>query len=125
MQTQRLPAVLVVEDEPLIRMDAVELIEEAGFPTYEAGTADAAIALLQRHDDIGVLFTDIEMPGSMDGLSLAGHVHDGWPGVVILIASGVIQMDDGAMPPDWAFFAKPYAAMDVTRALREIALRYR
>jgi two-component system, response regulator PdtaR len=64
-------AVLIVEDEPLIRMGAVSLIEDAGFEVYEAGSADAAIALLERHEEIRLIFTDVDMPGSMDGLKLA------------------------------------------------------
>lgn len=84
------PAVLVVEDEILIRMDVVDIIENAGYKTYEAGTADAAIKLMEQHDDIGILFTDVELPGSMDGLKLAAHVSNGWPPVVVIIASGNI-----------------------------------
>jgi CheY-like chemotaxis protein len=66
-------AVLIVEDEPLIRMGAVSLMEDAGFEVYEAGSADAAIALLERHE-ISLIFTDVNMPGSMDGLKLAHYV---------------------------------------------------
>ena len=66
------PAVLIVEDEPLIRMEAVDMITDAGFKTYEAASADKAIAMMELHDDIGILFTDIDMPGTMDGLKLAG-----------------------------------------------------
>lgn len=60
----RLPAVLIVDDDALIRMDAVDMIKDAGFRTYEAASADAAIVLLERHHDIGIMFTDIDMPGS-------------------------------------------------------------
>lgn len=76
-------AVLIVEDEPLIRMGAVDLIEEAGFEVYEAGRADAAIALLELHQDIRLIFTDVDMPGSMDGLKLAHYVRGRWPPVKI------------------------------------------
>ena len=64
-------AVLIVEDEPLIRTGAVYLIEDAGFKVYEAGSADAAIALLELHKEICLIFTDVDMPGSMDGLKLS------------------------------------------------------
>ena len=116
-----LPAVLVVEDEPLIRMDAVDVIEDAGFETYAAGSADAAIALMERHENIGILFTDIEMPGSMDGLKLAAYVRDRWPPVAILIVSGVVGMKASAMPTGSSFVSKPYVTRHITETLHEIA----
>lgn len=122
-ETNKLPAVLVVEDEPLIRMDTVDTIEDAGFRTYEAGTAAAAIALMERHDDIGILLTDIDMPGSMDGLELAAHVRQGWPTVAILIASGVVESERTGMPEGSLFFSKPYATSEITRTLHDIASR--
>jgi len=120
-EPRKLPAVLVVEDEPLIRMDVVDVIEDAGFKTYEAGCADTAIVLMEKHDDIGILFTDIEMPGSMNGLNLASHVRGGWPPVAIVIASGVIEIDESAMPEGALFFSKPYATSHVTKVLLNIA----
>jgi two-component system, response regulator PdtaR len=72
-------AILIVEDEPLIRMDAVYLIEDASFEVYEAATADAAVALLELHKEIRLIFTDVDMPGSMDGLKLAHYVRRRWP----------------------------------------------
>ena len=74
-------AVLIVEDEPLIRMGAVCQIEDAGFEVYEAASADAAIALLELHKEIRLIFTDVDMPGSMDGLKLAHYVRGRWPPV--------------------------------------------
>lgn len=70
---------LVVEDEPLLRMNAVDMIETAGFQVLEAGSADDAIAILEKRDDIRVVFTDIQIPGSMDGLKLARAVRGRWP----------------------------------------------
>jgi len=116
------PAVLVVEDEPLIRMDAVDMIEDAGFRTYEAASADEAIALMQRHADIGVLFTDIDMPGTMDGLKLARYVRDRWPPVVILVTSGAVGIDEVSMPEGSTFFPKPYSATHIVKRLNGIAV---
>ena len=116
---QNLPAVLIVEDEPLIRMGAVDMIEEAGFKTYEAGSADEAIEVMQTHSDIGILFTDIDMPGTMNGLKLAAYVRTTWPPVVIMIASGVIELDEADVPSGAAFVPKPYATNHVTKMLQE------
>ncbi len=120
-EKSRLPSVLVVEDEPLIRMDAVDMIEDAGFKVYEAASADAAIALLEQHSDIGIIFTDIDMPGSMDGLKLAAYVRDRWPPVAIVIASGIVEVGKDTMPEGSIFFAKPYATSHITKALQDIA----
>src|SRR5664279_3340026 len=81
------PVILIVEDDPFLRMLAVEVANEAGFETLEAGDADLAIAILESCSKISVLFTDIDMPGSMDGLKLAHVVSNRWPSVEILIAS--------------------------------------
>lgn len=116
IDTENLPAVLVVEDEVLIRMDLVEIIEEAGYRTYEAGSADAAIKLMERHDDIGILFTDIEMPGSMDGLKLAAFIKGRWPPVVLIIASGNVGLD---VPDGATFLAKPYSASLIGKTLED------
>jgi CheY-like chemotaxis protein len=75
------PAVLIVEDEALIRMDTASLIEDAGFKVHEAGNADEAIRILELHDEIRLIFTDVNMPGSMDGLKLAHYVRGRWPPV--------------------------------------------
>jgi two-component system, response regulator PdtaR len=80
--------VLVVEDEFLLRMDAVEFMRRCGFIMYEASSADAAIPLLELHDDIRAVFTDINMPGSMDGLKLAHYVRGHWPPIKLIITSG-------------------------------------
>ena len=83
-----IPAVLIVEDEPLIRMGTASLIEDAGFKVHEAGNADEAIRILELHDEIRLIFTDVNMPGSMDGLKLAHYVRGRWPPVKIIVTSG-------------------------------------
>lgn len=90
--------VLIVEDEPLLRMDAVDFIEEAGFEVIEAAHAEEAIAILKARRDIAVVFTDIEMPGSMDGMKLAHVVRLGWPPILIVVASGRVMPREGELP---------------------------
>lgn len=112
--------VLVVDDEPLIRMDAVGMLEEAGFNVIEAGNADEAIDILQTTTDIWAIFTDVDMPGSMDGLRLAHAVRDRWPPVHIFVISGhrVIEADD--LPASGRFFSKPYDSIAVLAAFAEL-----
>lgn len=114
-------AVLVVEDDALVRAEAVDLCEDAGFTTYEARNADQAIRMLERHSDIRVLFTDVEMPGTMDGLKLARAVRDRWPPVTIIVTSGRVQVGKDDMPENGLFFAKPYPPNSIIKALNEIA----
>jgi two-component system, response regulator PdtaR len=116
-----LPVVLIVEDEPLLRMLAVEVVEEAGFVALEAGDADEAVALLESRPDIFLLFTDIDMPGSMSGLKLAHAVRDRWPPVKILVVSGQIRPGQTDLPPNTRFFQKPYRAAAMVEELRSLA----
>src|SRR3954463_13527800 len=98
------PNVLVVEDEMVLRMRAVDIVEDAGFTPVEAINADEAIAILESRSDIDLLFTDIQMPGSMDGLKLAHAVHDRWPSIKIILVSGQIKPSDSEKPADARFF---------------------
>lgn len=116
-------SVLVVEDEVLIRIDVAGTIEDLGFRTYQAGTADAAIALMERHDDIRILFTDIDMPGSMDGLKLASYIRERWPPVAIVITSGAMSVAEDAMPKNAVFVPKPYEIAGLSKTLKTIAGR--
>jgi CheY-like chemotaxis protein len=113
--------VLVVEDEPLLRMAAVDIIEEAGFQALEATSADEAILLLEMHDDIRILFTDIDMPGSMDGLKLAAAVRKKWPPISIIVVSGHRKREDGELPDGSVFFIKPYSKAEVVSTLQRFA----
>src|ERR1700722_13665701 len=115
-----LPVVLVVEDEPLLRMLAVEVVEEAGFIAIEARDADEAVILLESRSDITLLFTDINMPGSMDGLKLAHAVRDRWPPIKILVVSGQQQLQSVDMPSNSCFFEKPYQASALVEELRSL-----
>jgi CheY-like chemotaxis protein len=113
--------VLVVEDEILLRMAAVDLVEEAGFEALEASNADDAILLLEARDDIRIVFTDIDMPGSMDGLKLAAAVRSKWPPIRIIVVSGHRKPQDGELPEGSVFFAKPYPARELASTLQRMA----
>jgi two-component system, response regulator PdtaR len=113
--------VLIVEDETLIRMGAVNMVEAAGFKAYEAANADEAIALLEKRPDIRILFTDIDMPGSMDGCKLAHYVRGRWAPVKIIVTSGHFKVRQEDLPRDSTFFAKPYPAAQIAGKLRELA----
>ena len=91
--------ILVVEDEAFIRMDAVEILCAAGFSILEAANANEALQMLERHSDIRLLFTDIDMPGSMNGLKLVAAVRDRWPPVSIIATSGHCKVQAGDLTP--------------------------
>ncbi|PZO01444.1 MAG: hypothetical protein DCF30_07350 [Hyphomicrobiales bacterium] len=112
--------VLVVEDEPLIRMNAILTIEDAGYNVIEASNADEALALLETHPEIDIVFSDIEMPGSMDGLKLIHAVRERWPSVILILASGRVSPPVEAMPPDTVFFRKPYFERDLLTVLASV-----
>lgn len=114
-------AVLVVEDEPLILMNAVDFFQDAGFKVYEAANADEAIRLLEAHDDIRILFTDVDMPGSMNGLALAFAVRDRWPPVQIIVTSGFARLAKMDLPTGGLFVPKPYQHETVTQLARQMA----
>jgi two-component sensor histidine kinase/CheY-like chemotaxis protein len=101
------PNVLVVEDEMILRMRAVDIVEDAGFRSVEAVNADEAMSILESRSDISLLFTDIQMPGSMDGLKLAHAVHERWPSIKIILVSGQVKLSDAERPADSRFFGKP------------------
>lgn len=116
------PVVLIVEDDPLLRELTIEVVEEAGFVAIGASNADQAVGLLESRRDIAVLFTDINMPGSMDGLELAHAVTRRWPSIRILVASGRIRLLKSDLPPDCCFLPKPYCAAAVIAELRSVAI---
>ncbi|MEA1834783.1 response regulator [Methylobacterium durans] len=109
--------VLVVEDESMVRTVAVDMLEEAGFPVLQAATADAAWAILERAEEIGVLFTDVDMPGSMDGLALASRVAERWPHIRLVVTSGRVGLRDADMPDDGRFLLKPYRQAQLLNAI--------
>ena len=108
--------VLIVEDEPLVRNLIAEQLVEAGYSVIEVGNADKAIAILEARQDIHLVFTDIDMPGSMDGLKLAAAVRDRWPPVHIIITTGKVRPI--VMPSGALFIPKPYLHGAVISAIR-------
>ena len=114
------PIVLVVEDEMVLRMRAVDIVEDAGFVPIEAVSADEAIQILESRDDISLLFTDIQMPGRMDGLKLAHAAHNRWPHIKIVLVSGKIAVTDADKPSDSKFFPKPLETKRMILELQEM-----
>ncbi len=114
------PKVLVVEDEMLLRMRAVDIVEDAGFTPIEAVNADDALAILESRLDIDLLFTDIQMPGSMDGLRLAHAVRERWPSIKIVLVSGQLTLTEVDKPINSRFFGKPLEAKQMIAELQEI-----
>jgi len=113
--------VLIVEDDPLLRMLAVDVVEEAGFVAIEAGDTDEAITLLESRPDIALLFTDIDLPGGMNGLKLAHAVQNRWPPIKILVVSGQVRLQLSELPSNSCFLAKPYRTAAVVEELRALA----
>jgi DNA-binding NtrC family response regulator len=103
------PVVLIVEDEFLIRMNAADAIRDAGFKVVEARNADEAITILESRTDIRAVFTDIQMPGSMDGLKLAHAVRRRWPPVDVIVTSACQTIRQADLPVGVTFFLKPYS----------------
>jgi two-component sensor histidine kinase/FixJ family two-component response regulator len=112
--------VLVVEDEMVLRMRAVDIVEGAGFTAVEAVDADQALSILETRSDISLLFSDIQLPGSMDGLKLAHAVHDRWPCIKIILVSGQTELADTDRPADSRFFDKPLEMKQMVAELQEM-----
>ena len=117
---QLLPIVLVVEDEMLLRLRVVDMVEDAGFIPVEAVDGDEALAILQSRSDIALLFTDIQMPGSIDGLQLAHAVHQLWPPIKIILASGQLKLSSSDIPQDSRFFGKPLQSGEMIAEMRDM-----
>jgi CheY-like chemotaxis protein len=112
--------VLVVEDEMLLRMRAVDMVEDAGYTSVEAVDADQAVAILESRSDIALLLTDIQMPGSMDGLKLAHMVHARWPPIRIILVSGQLNLTTFDIPADSRFFGKPLEAGEMIAQMQNM-----
>jgi CheY-like chemotaxis protein len=120
LAASRRPVVLIVEDELLLRMDAIEMIAAAGFEVLEAGDADEAIDILESRRDITVVFTDIQLPGSMDGLKLARAVRGRWPPIKIIATSGLVDVGEKDLPEGGRFLRKPYGSSELACVLRDL-----
>jgi CheY-like chemotaxis protein len=116
--------VLVVEDETLVRMVGTVMLEDAGYEVLEAGDADEALKILEGHQGIHLLFSDVDMPGSMNGLDLATLVHERWPNIRLLITSGHHQLNNSRVPGDGQFVPKPWTQGDLVGRVREMLVSY-
>lgn len=103
-------AILIVENDWLLKLLAIDIVKESGFVALEAGNADEAVVILESRSDIALLLTDINMPGSMDGLKLAHAVRKRWPPIRIIVVSGAVRPAECDLPTDSRFFGKPYRA---------------
>lgn len=112
------PVVLIVEDEPLLRLYATDIAESLGFEVVEAQDALEASRILAARNDISVVFTDVNLPGSMDGLALAAMVRDRWPPIELIVTSGVVRAEAARLPDRGVFIAKPYSIDHLENALR-------
>jgi CheY-like chemotaxis protein len=116
------PLVLVVEDELLLRLNAQSLLEDAGYATVAADSAGRAIEHLESNADIRAVFTDVDLPGGMDGMRLAAVIRDRWPPVELIVTSGHVSVEDGQLPERGIFLPKPYSSTQLTRALKTLHL---
>jgi CheY-like chemotaxis protein len=104
------PTILVVEDEPLVRLVGALLLADAGFNVIEASNAEEALRLLEAGSDIRIVFTDVEMPGALDGFGLARCVHERWPAIGVIVTSGRCEPPRQKQGTPDLFVAKPYAS---------------
>lgn len=114
------PIVLVVEDSAMIRMGAVDLVLSAGYEALEAGDSDEAIHILESRDDVDLVLTDVQMPGTMDGIRLSYYIRDRWPPVKLIVASGAAILEESMLPNGSRFFSKPYDDYTITDAMARL-----
>ena len=112
--------VLVVEDSTIIRMGAVDLVLSAGYEALEARDADEAIRILESRNDVDLVFTDVQMPGTMDGIKLSHYIRDRWPPVRLIVASGEAILEESSLPTGSRFFSKPYDNHVITDAMAHL-----
>jgi len=110
---------LVVEDEPLLRMAAVDMVEEAGFEPVEAADATEAVRILEARFDIRIVFSDIDMPRGIDGMKLAALIRNRWPPIDIILTSGHVDASEVDLPVRSMFFSKPYNEKVVVAAMKK------
>ena len=113
--------VLVVEDEPLLRLAAIDMVEDAGFEALAAADATEAVGILESRLDIRIVFTDIDMPRGMDGMKLAACIRNRWPPIEIILTSGHLRPACEVLPARSVFFSKPYREREIVAAMRKFA----
>jgi two-component system, response regulator PdtaR len=119
-ERQAMPTILVVEDDALVRMHGMVVLEEAGFTVLEAADADEALLILDGLIAVDLLFSDIDMPGSMNGLDLACLVHERWPCMHLMLTSGHHRLTPGQLPAAGKFLPKPWAQDVLVRQVRAL-----
>ena len=102
----------------MLRMHAINIVEDAGYMPLEAMHAVEAIAILESRSDVMLMCTDIQMPGQMDGMGLAHAVHERWPTIGIIVVSGQLNLSNLDLPPGSRFFSKPLNAREVIAGMR-------
>jgi CheY-like chemotaxis protein len=112
--------ILVVEDEALIRIGAVQMLEDAGFAVIEAWNAHDAMVVLEKRSDVRAVFTDVNMPGTWDGMRLARMIRDRWPPIHLIVTSGIVSPGADDLPFGGRFIRKPYDPAHVLAILREL-----
>jgi CheY-like chemotaxis protein len=113
--------VLVVEDEPLLRIAGADMVEDAGFGVVEAANATEAVRILEARPDITLVFSDIDMPGGLDGVRLAAIIRNRWPPIEIILVSGHGNPETDDLPARTIFFPKPYREDEIVAAIRRLA----
>ena len=115
------PYALVVDGDAVVRMGAMDILEEAGFRTFEASDGDKALTLVGEHQSLIVLlFTGLKLPGSLNGFAVASEVARQWPHIAIVVASGDIRPTPGNLPEGARFIPKPFSAEMVFAHIQEI-----
>ena len=109
-----------MEDQPIIRFAAVDFLNSAGFEVLEARDADDAIRILDAHVDVSLVFTDVEMPGSMDGIRLTHYIRGRWPKVYFIVASGRRIVEEHQLPHGSKFFPKPYDESSIVSEMKRM-----
>ncbi len=111
--------VLIVDDEPIVRLLACDSLEDAGFEVIDAANASEALDILAKRNDVGVLFTDVNMPGGVSGLDLAETVHQRWPDIKLVVTSG--RPPSRPVADGGRFLAKPYDLRSMTDLVTEVS----
>ncbi|SEN76160.1 Response regulator receiver domain-containing protein [Sphingomonas gellani] len=114
-------SILVVDDEPLIRINLADFFEDEGFSVFEAEDADTAIAILETNPSVRIVLTDVRMPGSMDGVKLAHHVRDRFPPTLLVVASGAVKLSADELPDRTMFLSKPFDPRFVLDEIRRLS----
>lgn len=114
--------ILVVEDEPLLRLAALDLVEMAGFEAIPAADATEAVKILESRDDIRVVMTDVDMPRGVDGMRLAAIIRDRWPPIKVIIVSGHVEDPGDSIPAETVFFSKPYREEQIIETIQTMVM---